>query len=215
LLGNLFRDGELYTQGTIHVKDHDFPSYAEGKVVPHGLYDIYRNKGYMTLGVSGDTSEFGCECIRNWWLDYGSIEYPNSRKILILCDGGGSNSSRFYLFKQDLQKLSDELEVEIRIAHFPPYTSKYNPIEHRLFPHITRSCKGVIFKTIDLVNNLMEQTTTTKGLTVVSRILCKTFEVGRKVAEGFKENMRIKFDEFLPLWNYVAIPTSNQKWDII
>ncbi len=107
------------------------------------------------------------------------------------------------------------LKIEIRIAHFPPYTSKYNPIEHRLFPHITRSCKGVIFKTIDLVNNLMEQTTTTKGLTVVSRILCKTFEVGRKVAEGFKENMRIKFDEFLPLWNYVAIPKSNQKWDII
>jgi len=162
----------------------------------------------MTLGVSGDTSEFSCEAVRNWWISYGQIAYPNSAKLLLLCDGGGSNSSRYYLFKEDLQKLADELKIEIRIAHYPPYTSKYNPIEHRLFPHITRSCSGIIFKTIDLVNNLMEQTTTTKGLTVVSNILDKTFETGRKVAEGFKENMKIKFDSFLPKWNYVAIPTS-------
>ena len=162
----------------------------------------------MTLGVSGDTSEFSCEAVRQWWLDYGKIEYPNSTKLLLLCDGGGSNSSRHYLFKEDLQKLSNELNIEIRIAHYPPYTSKYNPIEHRLFPHITRNCQGIIFKTIDLVNNLMEQTTTSKGLNVVSRILDKTFETGRKVAKGFKENMKIKFDDFLPKWNYVAVPIS-------
>ena len=208
LIGNLFRDGMLYTQEVITVKDHDFLSYAEGKIVPHGLYDVYKNKGYMTLGVSGDTSEFSCEAIRQWWLDYGKIEYPNSTKLLLLCDGGGSNSSRHYLFKEDLQKLSNELNIEIRIAHYPPYTSKYNPIEHRLFPHITRNCQGIIFKTIDLVNNLMEQTTTSKGLNVVSRILDKTFETGRKVAKGFKENMKIKFDDFLPKWNYVAVPIS-------
>lgn len=160
----------------------------------------------MTLGISGDTSEFACEAIRRWWIDYGKVEYPNSTELLILCDGGGSNSSRHYLFKEDLQKLSNELKIEIRIAHYPPYTSKYNPIEHRLFPHITRSCKGIIFKTIDLVNNLMEQTTTTKGLTVISTILDKTFETGRKVTEGFKENMKIEFDDFLPLWNYRAVP---------
>lgn len=160
----------------------------------------------MTLGVSGDTSEFACEAIRRWWIDYGKVEYPNSTELLILCDGGGSNSSRYYLFKEDLQKLSNELKIEIRIAHYPPYTSKYNPIEHRLFPHITRSCQGIIFKTIDLVNNLMEQTTTSKGLTVISTILDKTFETGRKVAEGYKENMKIKFDDFLPLWNYKAVP---------
>ena len=206
MIGNLFRDGTLYTQGVINVKDHDFPSYAQGKVVPHGLYDLYRNKGYMTLGISGDTSEFSCEAVRQWWLNYGRVEYAGSIKLLLLCDGGGSNSSRFYLFKEDLQKLSNELKIEIRIAHYPPYTSKYNPIEHRLFPHITRSCKGVIFKTIDIVNNLMKQTTTSKGLTVVSTILDKTFKTGRKVAEGFKENMKIEFDDFLPKWNYTAIP---------
>jgi hypothetical protein len=160
----------------------------------------------MTLGTSGDTSEFACEAIRKWWIDYGKVEYLNSTELLILCDGGGSNSSRYYLFKEDLQKLSNELKIEIRIAHYPPYTSKYNPIEHRLFPHITRSCQGVIFKTIDLVNTLIERTTTSKGLAVVSTILDKTFKTGRKVAEGFKENMKIEFDDFLPLWNYRAIP---------
>ena len=161
----------------------------------------------MTLGISGDTSEFSCEAIRKWWIDYGKVEYPNSTELLITCDGGGSNSSRHYLFKEDLQKLSNELKLEIRIAHYPPYTSKYNPIEHRLFPHITRTCKGIIFKTIDLVNNLMKQTTTSKGLIVTSTILNKIFETGRKVSEGFKENMQIKFDDFLPLWNYRAIPS--------
>ncbi len=160
----------------------------------------------MTLGTSGDTSEFACESIRKWWIDYGKIEYPKSKEILILCDGGGSNSSRHYIFKEDLQKLSNELKIEIRIAHYPPYTSKYNPIEHRLFPHITKACQGVIFKSIEVVNKLMASTTTTKGLTVVSSILDKTFEIGRKVADDFKESMTIKFDEFLPDWNYVAVP---------
>jgi hypothetical protein len=160
----------------------------------------------MTLGTSGDTSEFTCVAIRNWWLEYGTYAYPNSTKILLLCDGGGSNSSRHYIFKEDLQKLADKLQIEIRIAHYPPYTSKYNPIEHRLFPHITRSCQGVIFKSLDIVNALMERTVTSKGLTVVSSVLNKSFKTGRKVAGNFKENMKIKFDDFLPKWNYTAIP---------
>lgn len=178
-------------------------------MVPHGIYDINLNKGYMTLGVSSDTSEFACESICRWWVDYGKTEYPNSNEILILCDGGGSNSSRHYIFKEDLQKLSNELGIEIRIAHYPPYTSKYNPIEHRLFSHITRACQGAIFKSVDIVNKLMESTTTTKGLTVVSSILNKSFETGRKIADDFKENMTIQFDEFLPNWNYVAVPCKN------
>lgn len=207
MIGNLYRDGKLYTQKTIEVKDHDFVSYSEGKIVPHGLYDINLNKGYMTLGTSGDTSEFACECMRNWWIDYGKKEYPNAKKIMFLCDGGGSNSSRHYIFKEDLQKLANELKIEIRIGHYPPYTSKYNPIEHRLFPHITKACQGVIFKNIEIVNNLMASATTTTGLKVVSNILDKTFETGRKAVDGFKENMPIKFDKFLPSWNYVAVPS--------
>ena len=207
MIGNLYRDGKLYTQETIQVKDHDFPSYSKGKIVPHGLYDINRNIGYVTLGTSSDTSEFACESIKRWWLDYGQIEYKGHTKVLLLCDGGGSNSSRHYLFKEDLQKLSDELKIEIRIAHYPPYTSKYNPIEHRLFPHITRALQGVIFTSVDLVNNLINKTKTSTGLKVFSSVLDKLFETKRKYAKDFKENMKIQFDnDYLPCWNYVAIP---------
>jgi hypothetical protein len=188
------------------VNDHDFASLADGKVVPHGLYDIYRNVGYITLGTSHDTSEFACACIRNWWLKHGNLEYPNATSILLLCDCGGSNNARYYIFKEDLQKLSDELNIAIRIAHYPPYTSKYNLIEHRLFPHITRACEGIIFKSIDIVNEVMSKTKTSTGLKVFTSILDKVFETGRKVADDFKKNIRIEFDEFLPQWNYVAAP---------
>ena len=206
LIGNFFRDGKVYTQEIINVYDHDFASQADGKVVPHGLYDMHRNVGYITLGVSNDTSEFACECVRQWWFNYGKTEYPNSTQVLLLCDCGGSNNARYYIFFDTLQKLSNELNIEIRIAHYPPYTSKYNPIEHRLFPHITRACKGAIFKTVDIANDLIGRASTSKGLKVFSSVLDKTFETGRKYADGFKENMKIKFDNFLPKWNYVAVP---------
>ena len=206
LIGNFFRDGKVYTQDIINVYDHDFASQADGKIVPHGLYDMHRNVGYIKLGVSNDTSEFACECIRQWWFNYGKTEYLNSTQLLLLCDCGGSNNARYYIFKEDLQKLSDELNIEIRIAHYPPYTSKYNPIEHRLFPHITRACKGAIFKTVDIANALIGRASTSKGLKVFSSVLDKTFETGRKYADDFKENMKIKFDDFLPKWNYVAVP---------
>lgn len=215
MIGNFFRPGTLYTQETIRVNDHDFPSYAEGKVIPHGLYDIHKNKGYITLGTSHDTTEFAGECVRRWWFNYGAVEYAGATALLLLCDCGGSNNARFYLFKEELQRLADELKIEIRIAHYPPYTSKYNPIEHRLFPHITRACKGVVFKSVGLVNELMAKAKTATGLQVVSDILDQSFETGRKVAEGFKENMTIQFDDFLPQWNYVAIPTEAVSSDVI
>lgn len=124
------------------------------------------------------------------------MEYAGANALLLLCDCGGSNNARRYIFKENLQKLSDELNIQIRIAHFPPYTSKYNPIEHRLFPHITRACQGVIFKTVELVNDLINKTKTSNGLKVFSSILDKTFKTGRKVANDFKENMRIQFDKY-------------------
>jgi len=212
LIGNFFRDGTVYTQDVIKVYDHDFASQAEGKIVPHGLYDVHRNIGYITLGVSNDTSEFACECIRLWWFNFGKTEYLNSTQLLLLCDCGGSNNARYYIFKEDLQKLSNELNIEIRIAHYPPYTSKYNPIEHRLFPHMTRACKGAIFNTVDIANDFIGRTSTSKGLRVFSSVLDKVFETGRKYADGFKENMKIRFDNFLPQWNYVAIPNLIQSF---
>jgi hypothetical protein len=205
-LGNFYREGRLYTLGELHTYDHDFHSYAEGVIIPHSLYDLQFNVGYIQLGTSHDTGEFACDSFRLWWTTYGRHLYPKATAILVLCDGGGSNSTRQHLFKQDLQALADELGIEIRIAHYPPYCSKYNPIEHRLFPHVTRACQGVIFTSIKLVKELMEKTTTTTGLKAFVHIIDKVYETGRKVAADFKETRRIVFDEFLPQWNYRAMP---------
>jgi hypothetical protein len=206
LIGNLSRNGKIYTTETIEVFDHDFPSLAEGVAIPHSIYDISKNKAYVTIGTSRDTSEFACDSIRLWWNNYGLLLYPYATSILMLMDGGGSNSSRHYIFKQDLQALADELGIDIRIAHYPPHTSKWNPIEHKVFPHITRALSGTILTSHELTKELIETTTTKKGLTVVAWILNKIFETKRKVEAGFKKSMRIIFDNFLGQWNYVASP---------
>ena len=196
----------MYTQAEIKVHDHDWVSLAEGVVIPHGLYDLSRNEGYIQIGTSHDTGEFACASVQYWWQHYGSKHYQTAGSILLLCDGGGSNSSRHYLFKQDLQTLVNKLGCEIRIAHYPPYTSKYNPIEHRLFPHVTRACQGVIFKSVELVEELIAKTKTKTGLQVFATILAGVYETGRKVTEEYKQNMEIVFDDYLPKWNYTAVP---------
>jgi hypothetical protein len=207
LIGQLYREGQLYTQDHgVEVFDHDWPSLAEGVAIPHGLYDLTNHVGYIQIGTSHDTSEFACDSIRYWWNTYGRSCYPLADSILLLCDGGGSNSSRYYIFKQDLQGLANEFGIEIRIAHYPPYTSKYNPIEHRLFPHVSRVCQGVIFDSVQTVQQLMATATTRTGLKVFTTILDKTYQTGRKVADDFKSNMKIVFDAFLPQWNYTAKP---------
>ena len=206
--GNFYRKGKCSCIVAKKVGDHDFKSFSTGVIIPHGIYDLMRNEGYMILGNSRDTSEFGCACFKNWWMNHGRFNYPNATSILVLADGGGSNSSRHYLFKEDLQKLADEIGVEIRIAHYPPYTSKYNPIEHRLFPHVTRACQGVVFSSIEIVNELMSKTSTSKGLKVFSSIMDKVFEKGRKYSDDFKKNIPIVFDDYLGNWNYRAIPST-------
>lgn len=209
LIGNFYRAGRLLTQGVIETFDHDFPSAASGVVIPHGLYDVKHNNGHVNLGTSHDTGEFACDSIGRWWEEKGRALYPRASSILLLCDGGGSNSASQYLFKEDLQRLVDRLGVEIRVAHYPPYCSKYNPIEHRLFPHLTRACQGVVFESVELVKGLMEKARTSTGLEVTVDILEKVYQTGRKYAEGFKENMKIVFDETLPKWNYRAVPAKS------
>jgi hypothetical protein len=206
LMGNLYRDGKLYTLEVQKVFDHDFPHLAYGIIIPHGIYDVTKNKAYINIGTSKDTGEFACDSIRQWWYNQGRYDYPKATSILILCDSGGSNSYRHYIFKEDLQKLVDEIGVEIRVAHYPPYSSKWNPIEHRLFCHVTRALKGVILKGYELVKELIETTTTKKGLTVKANIINKVYQTKRKVADNFKETMRIIFDKELGKWNYRAIP---------
>lgn len=205
-LGNFYRSGHLYTTETIETYDHDFYSFAEGIVIPHAIYDLVHNKGYINIGTSRDTSQFVCDSLRQWWYTQGQVDYPQATAILVLCDGGGSNNSRYYIFKQDLQELADEIGLEIRIAHYPPYCSKYNPIEHRLFPHVTQACQGVVFKSVEVVKELMARTKTKQGLRVTVNVIDKVYQTGRKVAESFKENMPIIFDDFLPQWNYTAVP---------
>lgn len=196
----------MYTQAEIAVFDHDWPSLADGVAIPHGIYDLGRNEGYIQIGTSHDTGEFACDSLRHWWQQHGSRHYGTAGSILLLCDGGGSNSSRHYLFKQDLQALVNELGLEIRIAHYPPYSSKYNPIEHRLFPHVTRACEGVIFKSVEIVEELIAKTKTKTGLQVFSTILEGVYKTGRQVTEEFKRTMKIVFDDYLPQWNYTAVP---------
>lgn len=147
-----------------------------------------------------------CDSIRYWWQHYGAVQYATAGSILLLCDGGGSNSSRQYMFKQDLQALVNDLGIEIRVAHYPPYTSKYNPIEHRLFPHVTRACLGVIFESVEMVKDLMAKAKTQTGLKVFTAVLDKVYQTGRKVTEEFKQTMEIVFDDYLPQWNYLAKP---------
>ena len=206
LLGNFHRDGVIETQETIAVNDHDFSSKGEGTLIPHGIYDVAKNLGYVHLNLSHDTTELACDSIAAWWQEYGRHQYPDAKKVLILCDGGGSNSAAKYVFKEDLQALVNRLGLEIRVAHYPPYCSKYNPIEHRLFSQVTRACKGVIFQTAEIAQRAIEKTETTTGLKVVVGWLTKAYETGRQYATGFKETMKIVFDEHLPKWNYRAVP---------
>lgn len=206
LLGDFYRDGVIFTQETIEVNDHDFGSMSVGTVIPHGIYDVGRNQGFMHLNTSHDTSEMACDSLAAWWDGHGRAIYHGAPVILVLCDGGGSNSASRYVFKEQLQKTANRLGVEIRMAHYPPYCSKYNPIEHRLFAHVTRACRGVIFQTLETVRHYMSKTASSTGLEVAVLVLEKVYETGRKCAEGFKENMKIVFDDFLPKWNYRAIP---------
>ena len=206
LLGNFYREGTIDTQQTIAVNDHDFGSAGSGVVIPHGLYDVGQDRGFLHLNTSHDTSELACDSLAAWWDEYGRADYPAAKKLLVLCDGGGSNSATRYVFKEELQKLANRLGLEIRVAHYPPYCSKYNPIEHRLFPNVTRACRGVIFYTLETVRYYMSKTETTTGLEVKVSILEKVYATGRKCTAGFKKTLKIVFDSFLPKWNYRAVP---------
>lgn len=206
-LGQLFREGLLTTQLPVDVYDHDFAHLATGIVVPYTLYDVQRNHAFVCLGTNYDTAEFVCDAIHTWWRAEGQKHYPHATSILLLADSGGSNSYRHYVFKEALQALADMIGIELRVAHYPSYASKWNPVEHRVFPHITRVLRGVILTSHDQVKRLIERTTTKTGLTVSARIYWKVYQTGKRAAKGFKDAMTILFDKVLPKWNYRAVPT--------
>jgi len=205
-LGTLYRDGKVYCQQALKAFDHDFPSLARGVIIPHGIDDLARNQGWMHVGLSRDTTAFACDSLRLFWHSDGRCLYPNASAILLLCDGGGSNSCHTHLFKEDLQDVVNDLAVPIRVAHYPAYCSKFNPIERRLFSHVTRACHGVLCDSLQTVLGLIKKTKTQQGLSVTVRVLDKLYEGGRTVSDTFKKHMPIVFDTVLPKWNYWAMP---------
>lgn len=205
-LGQLFRAGRSRCSQPFHAFDHDFPSWADGGLIPHGIYDRVRNRGHINLGLSHDTSQFACDSFRWYWNRIGQRGYPEATSILWLCDGGGSNAANQYLFKHDLQRLAAQIGVEIRVAHYPSYCSKYNPIERRFFPHITRACQGRLFDTLDTVVTLMRKAATRTGLRTTVNVMRRLYETGRRATDHMKRTLKIVFDPLLPKWNYRALP---------
>ncbi|MEL6606453.1 MAG: ISAzo13 family transposase [Cyanobacteria bacterium J06614_10] len=212
-LGRFYRSGTCLSQASRTCFDHDFPSFSQGKIVPHGIYDLGRNSGHITLSRSRDTAEFNVECLRQYWGEMGHKQYPAGVPLLLLLDGGGSNGCRNRLFKQELQDWADEVGINIRVAHYPAYCSKYNPIEHRLFPTITRAWKGVMLDKVETMKTLIEKRTADlkSGLKVTVSILNQTFHTGVRVFDDFLHYCDIRFDDFLPERNYrvIAMPISD------
>ncbi len=207
-IGNLYRDGKIECTEAIGVYDHDYPSLAESEAQLYCIYDLKKNDAMFNMNASYETSEFACDSIKLWWDSIGKKRYPEADSILILADGGGSNSSRRHVFKEALQNLSSSIGIEIRMAHYPPYTSKWNPIEHRVFPHVTRSLSGVVLTSMELIRDLIKKTTTKTGLKVFARITKKIYEKGKEVADDFYDYANLKFDKVLGHLNYTVSPQS-------
>ena len=205
-LGNLFRAGRLRSSQAFRAFDHDCPSLVDGVVIPHGMYDRWRHRGPINIGLSHDTSQFACDSFRWYWHRIGKPCYPGATSILWLCDCGGSNAANTYIFQHDLQLLADQIGAEIRVAHYPSSCSKYHPIARRFFPHITRACQGILLDTLDTVVALMRKASTSTGLRTTVNVIRRHYETGRNATEQMKQNLKIVFDGLLSKWNYRAIP---------
>jgi hypothetical protein len=203
LLGEFFRPGQAYTDGVLHVQDHDFVTAAQ-RLVPYGVFDTVRNEAFVLLARGADTSQLACDAVWRWWQRLGHRPYWNAPRLLVLCDCGGSNGNRHHRFKEDLCELATRLNRDIQVAHYPPGCSKYNPIEHRLFCHLTRALQSVVLRTIELARDLIARTTTATGLNVIAEIARRSYLKGRQATAEFLHDPPIAFDEFLPQLNYTA-----------
>jgi len=207
-LGNLKNPGQTYRPkgDPKKVKTHDFPDKELGKAVPYGIYDIGSNEAGVTVGIGSDTAEFAVAAIERWWQKMGSKRYKNPKRVLITADCGGSNSPRTRLWLWELQRLADRTGMIYEICHYPPGTSKWNKIEHRLFCHITRNWRGVPLETLDIVVNLIGSTKTKQGLDVHAWLDEKKYEKGRKVTDEELQDVYIKRNKFHGEWNYEIHP---------
>lgn len=207
-LGNKANVGREYRpQGSPREVDtHDFPDAKKGKAIPYGVYDINNNEAWVSIGINYDTAEFAVAAIRQWWKQLGRKRYRKPSRILITADSGGSNGNRNRLWKLELQRLADKTGMIIEVCHYPPGTSKWNKIEHRLFCHITRNWRGVPLETHEIVVNLVSSTRTNEGLEVHCWLDEATYQKGRKVDNSEFASIRLRRNTFHGDWNYEILP---------
>ena len=204
-LGLLTRGQGLYSNKAVAVYDHDYEYLSQGKVIPHGIYDMALNKGYMTIGTNHETAAFIGDNLIWWWESFGINHYPDSQYILILCDSGGANSYRHYSFKKELLRVAQTIGKTLIIAHYPPYQSKYNPIERKLFPHVHSALGGSIFTSYEQVEQLIKKTKTKtlpNPLSVEVRTQPKFYPKGLKTHKEEVDWTRVLFHQEIPLSNY-------------
>jgi len=188
------------------VRVHDFVDKELGKAIPYGVYDIGQNEGWVSVGTDHDTPVFAVQSIRNWWSEMGAAIYPAASELLVTADGGGSNSSRARLWKVEMQRLSDELKLQITVCHFPPGTSKWNKIEHRMFCHITRNWRGRPLVSTEVIVNLIANTTTRTGLRIKAKLDAGTYPTGVEVSDPELATLRLQRADFHGEWNYAFLP---------
>ena len=188
------------------VRVHDFIDPDLGKAIPYGVYDLKHNEGWVSVGMDHGTARFATEALRRWWKKMGSKRYPNAKELLITADGGGSNGSRSRLWKAALQTLANRIGLKLRVCHFPPGTSKWNKIEHRMFSHITQNWRGKPLISHDVIVQLIAHTTTTTGLKVRAALDRRLYPTGEKVSRAEFENIQLKRDDFHGDWNYAIKP---------
>lgn len=205
MTGNFKRQGAVSCKGHPKSYDHDFKTFSEGTVVPHGIYDVGANTGYLSLWTSHDTIEFVCDHFIEVWREYLQWEYPNAKTICILCDNGGSNACSHHIVKQSLMRMAATIGINIIMLHYPPYCSKCNPIEHCMFGPLSRSWSGAPLLSVEDARKRAESTVTKKGLSIIATINQRTYETKRPIKESYEseKSKRIVFDHELPKWNYL------------
>lgn len=213
LIGNYDNAGQqwLPAKQPKKVQGHDFPGPEVPRAYPYGIYDLGRNAGFVNVGTDHDTGAFAVASIRGWWRSEGRRLYPDTDMILITADGGGSNGSRLRLWKLELQKFADQTGLSISVCHFPPGTSKWNKIEHRLFSFITSNWRGEPLRDYETIVNLIARTTTAKGLKVTCRLDRRKYPTGRRVSDEEMENINVERNKFHGDWNYVIKPKAADK----
>lgn len=205
-LGNLDRGSQVCSNGTVQVHDHDYSHLSQGKVVPAGIYDTKLNIGYVGIGTNNETAEFIGDNLIHWWEEYGIHQYPDATHLLIFCDCGGANGYRHYAFKKKMLEVARHMALRVQIAHYPPYCSKWNPIEHRLFSQMHRTAKGCLFTSYKQVQKIYQKTSTKAGLKVHVWLTYREYPIGLKVKEDQIDHSRVLKHSELPQFNYTLLP---------